>query len=133
MNKSNESSFDFSVSTRSKRIRKAQHNELVFTGRGRKTKAQQKILIQYFDLYSGEWKESIFEELTSITGFNKRQLNKWFWDRKKKVKEAIKAKKLSYPGMIFQITNTRTGKDLTPSFNQICGKKIFKVEKVTRP
>ena len=44
----------------------------------------------------------------------------------------MEAKKLSYPGLIFQITNTITGEDLTPDLRKICCKPIFKIEKVDR-
>lgn len=89
------------MSTKSKRIRKERLRDVLYTGSGRKTEAQQKLLIQYFELYQGKWNDEVFSDLINITGFNKKQLNKWFWDRKKKVKEALKAKKLAYPGLIF--------------------------------
>lgn len=86
--------------------------------------------MQAFDKYQGKWDEQQFRELTYITGFNKRQLNKWFWDRKKKVKDSLKAKTLSYPGLLFEVTNSITGQDLTPSFKTIiCNKPIFLIEK----
>ena len=37
---------------------------------------------------------------------------------------------LSYPGLIFQITNMRTGEDITPSYLKLCCKPIFVIEKV---
>ena len=77
--------------------------------KGRKDKKTQEILMKAFDKYQGKWDEQQFRELTYITGFNKRQLNKWFWDRKKKVKDSLKAKTLSYPGLLFQVTNNLTG------------------------
>ena len=64
--------------------------------------------------------ESRYGELERIIGFDKRQVNKWFWDRKKKESDSIKSKKLSYPGLLWEITNARTGKDLTPSFKRLC-------------
>ena len=78
-----------------------------------------KILINNYHLYEGQWDEKNFRCLIKKTGFNKKQLNKWFWDRKKKEQDSIKAKKLAYPGLIFQITNMNDGKDLTPSFRSI--------------
>jgi len=63
-----------------------------------------------------------------MSGFNKKQLNKWMWDRRKKEKEIQAHKKLTYPGLIFQITDTRTDRDLTPSFTSLaCNKPLFKV------
>ena len=91
------------------------------------------LLISYYHLYEGSWDEKNFCELIERTGFSKKQLNKWFWDRKKKENDAIEAKKISYPGLIFAITNVRTGKDLTPSFKKVCSAQpIFLVEKVRR-
>ena len=101
--------------------------------KGRKDKKTYDILMQAFDKYQGKWDEQQFRELTYITGFNKRQLNKWFWDRKKKVKDSLKAKTLSYPGLLFEVTNSKTGQDLTPSFKTIiCNKPIFLIEKACR-
>lgn len=93
--------------------------------KGRKTKEQMKVLISYYHLYEGSWDEKNFFELVQQTGFSKKQLNKWFWDRKKKETDALEAKKLSYPGLIFAITNIKTGQDLTPEFKKICSKPIF--------
>lgn len=93
--------------------------------KGRKTKEQMKILISYYHLYEGSWDDENFFELVQQTGFSKKQLNKWFWDRKKKETDALEAKKLSYPGLIFAITNVKTGQDLTPEFKKICSKPIF--------
>lgn len=97
--------------------------------KGRKTKEQMKLLISYYHLYEGSWDEKNFFELVQKTGFSKKQLNKWFWDRKKKETDALEAKKLSYPGLIFAITNIKTGQDLTPEFKKICSKPIFLIEK----
>ena len=98
--------------------------------KGRKTQEQQEILLHAFQKYKGKWDESNFRYLVKATGFTKRQLNKWFWDRKKKIRDSLKIRKLSYPGLLFEITNTKTGKDLTPSFKTIiCNKPIFRVEK----
>ena len=41
------------------------------------------------------------------------------WDRKKKEEDSIAAKKISYPGLIFTIMDTRNGKDLTPNFKKL--------------
>ena len=70
----------------------------------RKTQEQMKELIKYYHLYDGHWDDKNFASLIVKTGFNKKQLNKWFWDRKKKEQDAIKAKQISYPGLLFQIT-----------------------------
>jgi hypothetical protein len=87
-----------------------------------------KLLINYYHLYEGHWDEKNFRSLINETGFNKKQLNKWFWDRKKKEQDSLKAKKMAYPGLIFQITNINNGKDLTPSFRSItCNKPIFEI------
>lgn len=86
-----------------------------------------KTLIRYYYLYDGHWNDENFQELIEATGFSKKQLNKWFWDRKKRERDAIEAKKLSYPGLIFSINNIKTGKDLTPEFRTICQKPIFKI------
>lgn len=69
--------------------------------KGRKSKETLKLLISYYHLYEGTWDEKNFCELLSQTGFTKKQLNKWFWDRKKKETDALEAKRLSYPGLIF--------------------------------
>jgi hypothetical protein len=53
------------------------------------------------------------------TTMTKVQINKWMWDRRKKVTESLEAKKLSYPGLLFTITNMETGADLTPSFKNL--------------
>ena len=101
--------------------------------KGRKTKKQMKVLISYYHLYDGTWDEKNFCELIERTGFTKKQLNKWFWDRKKKETDALDAKKLSYPGLIFAITNVQTGQDLTPSFKRVCSTQpIFLIEKCKR-
>lgn len=88
-----------------------------------------KLLISHYHKYEGHWDETQFKDLIVQTGFSKKQLNKWFWDRKEKQKHEIEAKKLSYPGLVFIITNHKTGKDLTPDFKKICCKPIFKVER----
>ncbi len=43
-----------------------------------------KLLLSYYHLYAGHWDEKYFADLVLKTGFNKKQLNKWFWDRNKK-------------------------------------------------
>mgnify|MGYP002633485544 CR=1 FL=1 len=60
-----------------------------------------KQLVQYYHLYDGHWSDGNFRELIKKSGFTKKQLNKWFWDRKKKERDGINAKKLAYPGLIF--------------------------------
>jgi hypothetical protein len=52
--------------------------------KGRKSKEIVKLLISYYHLYEGHWDEDNFRDLILKTGFNKKQLNKWFWDRKEK-------------------------------------------------
>ena len=87
--------------------------------------------MSHFHEYRGVWDDSKFGHLIEKTGFTKQQLNKWFWDRKKKEEDSITAKKISYPGLIFTIMDTRNGKDLTPSFKKLFEKQIiFAVEKV---
>ena len=99
----------------------------------RKTDEQMKILVELYSLYEGYWDDAKFSGLIEQTGFTKKQLNKWFWDRKKKEQDLLQAKKLSYPGLIFQITDMRDGSDKTPSFSALAQRTpIFKIEKVTR-
>jgi hypothetical protein len=89
--------------------------------------------VKAFESYNGRWDEVKFRELIYLTGFKKKQLNKWFWDRKYKITQAIKLKKITYPGLLFQITDEKTGKDLTPSFQKITGSQpLFFVEKCKR-
>ena len=86
--------------------------------------------MKYFNLYKGTWDDERLGELITLTGFSKKQLNKWFWDRTKRMKDCLEEKKMSYPGLIFQITNMETDQDLTPSFKKLCvNKPIFKIEK----
>jgi hypothetical protein len=124
------------VSNKSKKIKSVkqllrEEERLICKSKGRKTQKQQEILMKAFQKYNGKWDENNFRVLVRLTGFTKRQLNKWFWDRKKKVRDAIKAKRLSYPGLLFEITNIKTGQDLTPSFKTIiCNQPIFQIEKV---
>lgn len=89
------------------------------------------MLLSYFHEYKGYWEDQKFDHLIQSTGFNKQQLNKWFWDRKKKEEDSIAAKKISYPGLIFTVMDTRNGKDLTPNFKKLFQKQvIFTVERV---
>ena len=88
----------------------------------RKSNQQINLLMRYYQHYEGKWDPVLFNDLIKATGYSKKQLNKWFWDRKKKERDALQAKRLSYPGLIFEITNARTGKDLTPSFTTITNK-----------
>jgi hypothetical protein len=53
----------------------------------RKTEQQTKLLMKYLHLYKGFWEDEIFSGLLQQTEFSKKQLNKWFWDRKKKYEE----------------------------------------------
>ena len=98
----------------------------------RKSQQQLSELMNHFHKYKGYWDNELFSELLKKTGFSKKQLNKWFWDRKKKETEQMEFKKLSYPGLIFRVECTRTGKDLTPSFRNLCCKPIFKIERVSK-
>jgi len=77
------------VNGSSKSICKKKKSDLTTSCKGRKTKEQMKLLLSYFDLYNGKWDDELFRDLITKTGFNKKQLNKWFWDRKKKVNEAL--------------------------------------------
>ena len=89
-----------------------------------------RILISYYHLYEGHWDDENFKDLITQTGFTKKQLNKWFWDRKRKENRNMEIKKLTYPGLIFQITNMQSGEDLTPSFMQMAKlKPLFRVIK----
>ena len=99
----------------------------------RKTQKLLNLLTKYYESYSGKWDPAIFNDLIEQSGFNKKQLNKWFWDRKKKERDSLQAKKLSYPGLIFSITNTKSGKDLTPTFSAIASRlPLFKTTKVRK-
>lgn len=60
-----------------------------------------KLLITLYHKYEGHWDEDNFKDLVQKTGYSKKQLNKWFWDRKEKERLDIEAKKLTYPGLIF--------------------------------
>lgn len=60
-------------------------------------------------MYEGHWDENNFKTLIEESGFKKKQLNKWFWDRKKRETEAIKHRRLNYPGLIFTVTQMKTG------------------------
>ena len=98
----------------------------------RKDEKLLKILINAYASYEGKWDEKKFRCLVAQTGLNKSQLNKWFWDRRKRDKDSIKARRCSYPGLLFEITDTKTGKDLTPMFRRLFTKNsetLFKVEK----
>ena len=52
--------------------------------KGRKSKEIVKTLIQYYHMYEGHWDEENFKDLIIKTGYSKKQLNKWFWDRKER-------------------------------------------------
>ena len=96
------------------------------TTTGRKTQAQTDFLCQYQHLYTGKWEFDKFGHLIALTGMSAKQLNKWFWDRKKKGDDSIKAKKMFYPGLIFKVYNTKLDKDLTPLFPTLFQRvKIF--------
>jgi len=59
--------------------------------------------MEYYHLYQGHWDKKLFAGLMQKTGFSKKQLNKWFWDRKKKEKDLEFTKRHTYPGLIFSI------------------------------
>lgn len=61
------------------------------TETGRKTQAQTDFLSQYQYLYAGRWEDHKFGHLIPLTGMSAKKLNKWFWDRKKKGDDSIKA------------------------------------------
>ena len=118
------------------------------------------LFIKNFQNYEGYWDDSKFSSLAyypktpgqNLTpkpvvktpdqplgqksrnaGLSKKQLNKWLWDRNKRVKDALKKKKIMYPGCIFQITNTESGKDLTPTFGEVLGgQKLFEIHRISR-
>ena len=113
-------------------MRGSNHPDYVPRG-GRKTQVQSALLISHLHLYKGSWEDKKFNHLVKATGFKKRQINKWFWDHKKKENDLIAAKKILYPGLIFTIMDTRNGRDLTPNFKKLFHKKaIFTIEKVKR-
>ena len=85
--------------------------------------------MRYYHLYDGHWDHDLFEQIVMETGYSAKQINKYFWDRKRKEQHNLEAKKFSYPGLIFQITDCRTGKDLTPSFAKMAScRPLFRVE-----
>ena len=91
------------------------------------------LFIKNFQNYEGYWDDSKFSQLAKRAGLSKKQLNKWLWDRNKRVKDALKKKKIMYPGCIFQITNTESGKDLTPTFGEVLGgQKLFEIHRISR-
>ena len=98
----------------------------------RKSKHIVKLLISHYFKYEGHWDDNHFKEVLLQTGFTKKQLNKWFWDRREKERHLIEAKKLTYPGIVFQITDCNTGKDLTPDFVKLCQKPIFSTKKISK-
>ena len=59
------------------------------------------LFIKNFQNYEGYWDDSKFSTLAKSAGLSKKQLNKWLWDRNKRVKDALKKKKIIYPGCIF--------------------------------
>ena len=82
----------------------------------RKTKEELKILLDSYYRNGGIIDDDIIGDLMQKTRMSKVQINKWMWDHKKKMEESVKAKKETYPGLLFSITNMETGADLTPSF-----------------
>lgn len=97
---SEEEDYEFSQELRDKTISSAS-KQTVSHPKGRKSKEILKILIQYYHMYEGHWDEQHFRDLIQKTGYSKKQLNKWFWDRKERQREELEAKKLTYPGLIF--------------------------------
>jgi hypothetical protein len=124
------------LNRQSKRQMKKQikYNERILCQKkGRKDKKTCDYLRKVFERYDGDFSEQQLRSLTYITGFKRKQLIKWFYDRKKKIQDAVKAKMLSCPNTIFLITNMKTGQNITPSFHSIvCNKPIFQIEKVIR-
>ena len=59
------------------------------------------LFIKNFQNYEGYWDDSKFSTLAKSAGLSKKQLNKWLWDRNKRVKDTLKKKKIIYPGCIF--------------------------------
>jgi hypothetical protein len=114
--------------------RQIKYNERILCQKkGRKDQKTCEYLRKVFERYDGDFTEQQLRSLTYITGFKRKQLIKWFYDRKKKIQDAVKAKMLSCPNTLFLITNMKTGKNITPSFNSIvCNKPIFQIEKVVR-
>lgn len=74
----------------------------------RKTKTNQQVatLTQFFYGYKGVWDKDVIKYLTELTGLSSKQLNKWNWDHCEKEMEL---KKHINPGIMFLVTNTRTG------------------------
>ena len=53
-------------------------------GKSRKNGAILRILIRAYENYDGRWSNEAFQRVIAQTGFTKKQINKWFWDRKRK-------------------------------------------------
>ena len=97
----------------------------------RKTQMETSILMEYYHLYQGTSDSKLLNHISKKTGFSKKQLNKWFWDRKQREQQLDEARSLTYPGVIFAITDTRSGKDITPTFSEMFGEhNLFTTEKV---
>ena len=69
----------------------------------RKSDFENNILMKYYHLYEGYWENDLYEQIEYECGyaFTKKQINKYFWDKKKKERKCIEAKKYTYPGLIF--------------------------------
>ena len=83
-----------------------------------KLKMELLILFSYYRKHQGKWDKPTYLKISSETGLSKRQLQKWLWDQNKKFQDTLKYKKLAYPGLIFRITNEKTGQDLTQLFRR---------------
>jgi hypothetical protein len=98
------------------------------------TRKEKEILNQYYHQYEGKWNHKLFGFLQKQSGLTIKVINKLFWEKKRKQNFLIQHKMATYPGLIFQITNEKSGKDLTPTFKKIYnGQPIFKIQKVTEP
>ena len=85
--------------------------------------------MEYYHLYKGHFEKEKFLELSKQIGISNKKLNKWFWDRKNK-EDDFKYSKYKYPKILFRIKNAETGKDLTPTFEQMFRKTpLFKITK----
>jgi hypothetical protein len=64
------------------------------------------------------------KELGKRTGLKTSQVYKWHWDQKQKEKMDQKEKLAHYPSEIFQVTDAKSGKNITAPLNN-----IFKINK----
>eukprot|EP00347_Sterkiella_histriomuscorum_P001796 403370646 len=90
----------------------------------RKNKDQVKILQNEYSKQNN-WTRPFMNDLAKRTGLKRSQVYKWNWDQKKKEIEEQKMKMQYYPSEIFQVTDTKTGKNLTKSVTS----QMFVVDK----